>query len=616
MSVPLTRAGRYQIVSELGRGSMGVVYEGFDPVIGRTVAIKTMLTASLPPSEFADFKARFQREAQAAGILNHPNIVTVYDFGEDNGVLYLAMEFLEGSSLEDIIKAEGSLPIERIIPIFEQVCAALDHAHSYNIIHRDVKPANIMVLRSGLVKVTDFGIAKMMSMGMTQAGQILGTPNYMSPEQVRGRQIDGRSDLFSLGIILYELVTREKPFGGQNLTTIIYRIINENPIPPRELDATIHPGLSYVIQKALAKDPNDRYQTCHELAEDLKNYRNLGEAVAPSATLVTRVPPIAQAAPAARPPAPPPRPAPATPPPRPSARAAPPAPTVTPPPPPIAETPMARPAPQITVIPPATTVPPRGSMVPWILFFVLLAVGVAGGYYFMVIKPRATRSAVVVQPPVAPAVVPAATPAAADAASAPAPDATAPATEAGTAAAATPPETPSAAPASPKPAADAAAGHREPKPPAGGTRPAASQTGSVAISSNIPGAQVTLDGRSDPGWLTPVTIPGLAAGAHSVVITKDGFAAVQRSVVIDPGGTATVSVELSAPVGEINIITTPPGLDVWIDGEPVGKSPVQRSAKIGKHSFTVQGPGMEPYTSSFEIRSDGAVVTKKIDISR
>ena len=162
MAVPITKAGRYQVVSELGRGSMGVVYEGFDPVIGRTVAIKTMLTSSLPPAEFEDFKARFQREAQAAGMLNHPNIVTVYDFGEDSGVLYLAMEFLEGKSLEDMVKEEGAIPVERIIPVIEQVCSALDHAHSCKIIHRDVKPANIMVLRSGLVKMTDFGIAKMM----------------------------------------------------------------------------------------------------------------------------------------------------------------------------------------------------------------------------------------------------------------------------------------------------------------------------------------------------------------------------------------------------------------------------------------------------------------------
>jgi serine/threonine-protein kinase len=291
MAEALTKAGRYQIVGELGRGSMGVVYQGFDPIIGRTVAIKTMLPEGLSPQEFQEYKARFQREAMAAGILAHPNIITVYDFGEDNGVLYLAMEYLEGKSLEKIVQEQTILPIETILPIYDQVCSALDNAHRNKIVHRDVKPANIMILQNGLVKVTDFGIAKMMSMGMTQAGQILGTPNYMSPEQVKGRQIDGRSDIFSLGVILYELVTGEKPFGGQNITTVIYKIINENPIPPRELDASIHAGLSHVINKALAKNVDERYQTCQELAEDLRNYKNLGGAAVGQGTVLMNASP-------------------------------------------------------------------------------------------------------------------------------------------------------------------------------------------------------------------------------------------------------------------------------------------------------------------------------------
>src|SRR5208337_1155840 len=232
-----TKAGRYEVVCELGRGSMGVVYEGFDPVIGRRIAIKTMLTEGLSSQEFGEFKARFQREAQAAGVLSHPNIVNVFDYGEDNGILYLIMEFLEGKSLEKLVEGRKVLPIETIIPICEQVCGALDHAHEHGIVHRDIKPANIMILDNGVVKVTDFGIAKMVSMGMTQAGLVLGTPNYMSPEQVKGRQVDGRSDIFSFGVVLYDLVTGEKPFPGQNITTVIYKIINENPVPPRELDA-------------------------------------------------------------------------------------------------------------------------------------------------------------------------------------------------------------------------------------------------------------------------------------------------------------------------------------------------------------------------------------------
>jgi predicted Ser/Thr protein kinase len=597
---------------------MGVVYEGFDPVIGRTVAIKTMLTSALPPAEFEDFKARFQREAQAAGMLNHPNIVTVYDFGEDDGVLYLAMEFLEGKSLEDMVKEEGAIPVERIIPIIEQVCAALDHAHSFKIIHRDVKPANIMVLRSGRVKMTDFGIAKMMSMGMTQAGQILGTPNYMSPEQVRGRQIDGRSDLFSLGIILYELITKEKPFGGQNLTTIIYRIINENPIPPRELDATIHPGLSYVIQKALAKDPDERYQTCHELAEDLKNYRNLGDAVAPSATVVTRVPPIGQPMPGptrATTPAPPARQVPV--PPRPMPRAAPPPPAA----PEFAEQPIPRAAPQITVIPPAQVATPKGSMVPWVLFFIVLAAGLAGAYYVMVLQPKQAAQNMVVQPAAQPppaAVTPPVTP---DPNAVPAPaDSTSPVPAPGTVTGDTNPATTPAAPpvepaSPPKPAAGTPPTHTEPKPAPGSNRPSGHPTGSLAVSSNIPGAQITVDGKTDPSWVTPYTIPDLSPGNHSIVIVKEGFSVIQRNIVIDPGNPSTLSVDLSAPSGEINIVTTPPGIDVLIDGQPAGKTPLQKAAKVGKHTYTLQAPGMDPYSSTFEIRSDGSVVTKRIDLS-
>ncbi len=370
MAGALTRAGRYQIVSELGRGSMGVVYQGFDPIIGRTVAIKTMLTEGFAPAEFEEYKARFQREAQSAGVLAHPNIVTVYDFGEDSGVLYLAMEFLEGKSLEAMVEEQTILPVETIIPMYEQVCSALDHAHRHRIVHRDIKPANIMILESGLVKVTDFGIAKMMSMGMTQAGQILGTPNYMSPEQVKGRSVDGRADIFSLGVILYELVTGEKPFGGQNITTVIYKIINENPISPRELDATIPVGLSYVIQKALAKNPDERYQTCRELAEDLRNYRSVGGAAAPSATVILRVPPIQAPPPEALP-------LPAR---VPSA--------------PVAAQPQVAAEPQpprplsVQVIPPHRPQPRGTSPVVWVLLTLLVVGAAGGGYYYFKYKPE------------------------------------------------------------------------------------------------------------------------------------------------------------------------------------------------------------------------------------
>ncbi len=621
MPGPLTKAGRYQLVSEIGRGSMGVVYKGFDPVIGRTVAIKTMLTQGLTTTEFEDFKARFQREAQAAGILTHPNIVTVYDFGEDNGVLYLAMEFLVGRSIQDLVEEQNVLPVDTIIPMYEQVCSALDHAHSHNIIHRDVKPANIMVLESGLVKVTDFGIAKVMSMGMTQAGQILGTPNYMSPEQVRGRQIDGRSDIFSLGVILYELVTGEKPFGGQNITTVIYRIINEDPVPPRELDSTIHPGLSYIVQKALAKKPEDRYQTCRELAADLRNYASLGGAVAPAATVVVRVPPLSPPmADTAR---------------RPALDQVPLRPAGPPPAPPVPRPEPARPRPlSVQVIPPAAAQPKGTSPAVWVLLTLLVVASLGGGYYYFILhKSQPPPLVPTSPPPQAQQQTPAPAGPSAETAGEPTdsqtapggeivPEATAPegqATEVGkpsvmSAGGATATSQQGAAKPAPQegkaPEGQESATSSPPPPP----RPAAPKVGSLLVTSNIAGAQITVDGKSDPIWVTPFTIPDLAVGIHSVSVAKEGYNVAQRGIRIERGETATFSAELTVPMGEVNIITSPPGLEILIDGQPAGRSPVQKSLTVGQHTFTLRAPGMDPYTSSFDIRYNGYMLTKRVNL--
>ena len=228
-----TQAGRYKIGSEIGRGAMGIVYQGFDPLIGRNLAIKSIKTDGLSSAEYQEHKARFVREARAAGVLGHPNIVTVHDFGEEEGTLYLAMELLSGESLQQLLEEQGRLPVETILPIFEQVGSALDRAHLHGIIHRDIKPGNIMVLDDGRVKVTDFGIAKLLlSANVTQAGSTLGSPSYMSPEQIKGLPIDGRSDIFSLGVVLYQCLMGTQPFPGQNVSTIAYKIINEEPAYP------------------------------------------------------------------------------------------------------------------------------------------------------------------------------------------------------------------------------------------------------------------------------------------------------------------------------------------------------------------------------------------------
>ncbi|HEX8836507.1 MAG TPA: serine/threonine-protein kinase [Candidatus Acidoferrum sp.] len=274
----VAKAGRYEIVGELGRGAMGIVYKAVDPVIGRTVAVKTIrLSEEGTGLKRPELLARFQTEARAAGLLTHPNIVVVYDAGEEDGLYYITMELVEGRSLQALLDGGHSFPLPRTLRILDQTCSALQFAHERNVVHRDIKPANLMLTADDTVKITDFGTAKILQFGSTQqTSHVMGTPSYMSPEQVKGRAVDGRSDIFSLGVMLYEMVTGEKPFPGQNITTVIYKIVNEDPVPPRQIDASIHPGISAVIMKALAKEPEQRYQTCREMLEELRNYRAQG----------------------------------------------------------------------------------------------------------------------------------------------------------------------------------------------------------------------------------------------------------------------------------------------------------------------------------------------------
>ena len=287
MTATLTRAGRYEITGEVGRGAMGVVYRANDPFIGRTVAVKTLqLSEQGTGLTREELLNRFQTEARAAGLLTHPNIVVVYDAGEEEGLFFITMELVEGKSLQALLDAGQLFPLPRVFRIMEQACSALQFAHDRNIVHRDIKPANLMLTPDDTVKVTDFGTAKILQFGtVNQTAHVMGTPSYMSPEQVKGKVVDGRSDIFSLGVLLYEMVTGEKPFPGQNITTVIYKIVNEEPVAPRQLDPSIHAGLNAIILKALAKEPSQRYQHCRDLIEDLRNYRSLSVAENPSATL-------------------------------------------------------------------------------------------------------------------------------------------------------------------------------------------------------------------------------------------------------------------------------------------------------------------------------------------
>src|SRR5215510_2555316 len=276
-TVALTKAGRYEIQGELGRGAMGIVYKAVDPVIGRTVAVKTLrLSEEGTGLSKPELLNRFQTEARAAGLLTNPNIVVVFDAGEEDGLYYITMELVEGKSLQALLDSGQAFPLARVLRIMEQTCNALQFAHERSIVHRDIKPANLMLTADDTVKITDFGTAKILQFGtVQQTAHVMGTPSYMSPEQVKGRAVDGRTDIFSLGVMLYEMITGEKPFPGESITTVIYKIVNEEPVPPRTIDPTIHPGISAAVMKALAKDPQERYHSCRELLEDLRNYRNV-----------------------------------------------------------------------------------------------------------------------------------------------------------------------------------------------------------------------------------------------------------------------------------------------------------------------------------------------------
>jgi len=287
-----TQIGRYEIQEELGRGAMAVVYKAEDPLIGRVVAIKTIRLEQGMGMEQEELQKRLYREAQSAGSLNHPGIVTIYDIGQEGDLAYIAMEYIDGETLEVWMDRHAIPPIDQTLSIIEQVAAGLDFAGERGIIHRDIKPGNILLDSALKAKIADFGIAKFSMSKFTQTGMVMGTPSYMSPEQAMGKELDGRSDIFSLGIIFYEMLTGERPFSGTNPTTIIYKILHEEPVPPQKLNVTLHEGLDYIVRRMLEKDPVKRYQTCGEFIEDLKSYTSLGPK--PQETPIPEAPPLGE----------------------------------------------------------------------------------------------------------------------------------------------------------------------------------------------------------------------------------------------------------------------------------------------------------------------------------
>jgi serine/threonine-protein kinase len=556
------KIGRYQVSDELGKGAMGVVYKASDPTIGRTVALKTM-RLDVHAEKHDAMLRRFQHEARAAGRLSHPNIVTIYDAGEAEGIFYIAMECIEGTTLASMLHKRRALSALEIVEIGTQICAGLQYAHFRKVVHRDIKPQNIMLAAGGAVKIMDFGIAKA-GASLTHTGEVLGTPHYMSPEQVKGQDLDGRSDIFSLGVVLYEMVTGEKPFTGQNVTAVVYQIVNEEPVPPRELDVSIHPGLSMIITKCLAKDPEDRYQEAGDLATALKSYKIVS---IPQAHGVSdrKVPiPI---------PVPPPRAAITTPPAATSSQTAKP---IT-----MAQSAAASKPGLMPGSPPlqATAKEHSGGSPArrTITLFVALAVVLAGSaialrkYRTYSFSPASSQARAPAQP-VAPE-----------------------------GSKSDSPEQSSRQAAQDGP--DSSKSVAEPPEKASNTPTLAAGVGDLRITSNPPGAQVSIDGATQDYYVTPFNSPPMKAGRHVLLATIAGLAPQTREVEVAPRNRVNVDFQLSGDKAIYNINSAPAGAEVLIDGTPVGaRTPIQIALTAGTHKIALRLDGFDPV----EINAQGA----------
>lgn len=297
MAIPVgALLGRYQIKAEIGRGAMGVVYRARDPKINRTVAIKTVSLAGLERDAEHEYRERFVVEAQAAGRLSHPRIVTIFDAAEDaeTRAPYLVMEHIEGKSLDQVLSGEnGRMPPGTALRLAQELAEALHYAHAQGVIHRDIKPANILVTADGHAKITDFGVAKLNQTHMTLRGQILGSPAFMAPEQLSGEEVDARSDLFSLGVVLYFMLTGQKPFQGNSIATVCFKLVNHEPLAVATYDMSFPPELDLVVTRALAKDPARRYQSGEEMARDIQRLREscgLVETTEVASDAISRLP--------------------------------------------------------------------------------------------------------------------------------------------------------------------------------------------------------------------------------------------------------------------------------------------------------------------------------------
>jgi serine/threonine protein kinase len=612
--------GRYRILDELGRGATGVVYRAQDPAIGRIIAIKTIrLSDFTDASERERLRERLFREAQSAGILSHPNIVTIYDIAEENGLAYIFMECVDGPPLEKVLNGAEPIPSENALVILRQTAIALDYAHQKGIVHRDIKPANILIHEHTHAKITDFGVAKIMSQQMTQSGVMMGTPNYMSPEQVQGHAVDGRADQFSLAVIAYEMLTGEKPFLADQLPALLFRIVREDPVPPQRLNPTVGPQVEMVIKKALAKSANDRYGSCIEFVDALAGALRLSAGWRPlPRSSAHSMPTMGGVLADPRPPA---RPAQA----------------------PAAELPQAEPPQFFREERPEPRSPLLRSLV-WMLVGIGLVGLVLFGAQKYLFNRNSEQASVDSQAPgsqspgsqtpngqtadnpgskpspVGQPQTPDDTAKQAPVQQAP-PEATSPETA---------PQTPAVtqtAPASQSPPPHAAAAQKEAEPAVTRTQPAVtgaqpersipppviapkSALGqSVQFVTEPPGALVTVDGNSSLACKTPCMLP-LSGGRHALTVALAGYRPYPRVFTVPQDG--DLFLQLSKASGTLSIISEPPGATIEVDGTVQGKrTPAVFNLTPGTYHVKVARNGA---FIDFDVQvRDGEFINKRVD---
>jgi len=579
--------GRYQILGELGRGATGVVYRAQDPAIGRIIAVKTIrLSDFTDTTERERLRERLFREAQSAGILSHPNIVTIYDIAEENGLAYIFMECVDGPPLEKVMGGAEPMSGSAALAILRQTATALDYAHKKGIVHRDIKPANILIHEGPIAKITDFGVAKILSQQMTQSGVMMGTPNYMSPEQVQGHPVDGRADQFSLAVIAYEILTGEKPFLAEQLPALLFRIVREDPVAPQRLNPTIGPRIEEVLRKALSKSANDRYPNCLDFVNELDAacHASPGWHPMPRAS--------AQNLPTFAGPVPDPSPNPAVKEPE-----------------PLPAAPPLPPPPQLL-----SQEPERSNPVLKSLVWMLVGIGLVGLVLFGAQKYLFNRNA---EP--APASADASPQAPApptDSASKPSPvgqtrpseEAANPQTPAPPAPQVTQPETATPAPQTsvtapppPKPP------QREVAPPPVTPAPKPGVAQSVQFITEPPGAQVTVDGNAN--CKAPCIMP-LSPGRHALNVQLSGYRPYPK--VISVPQDSDVFLQLSKAAGTLSVTSNPPGASIQIDGTAQSKqTPALFDLPPGSYRIRVSRNGA---FLDFEVQvRDGEFINKRVD---